>query len=156
MAAEVPQTVLEYLDGQKLVRLATATSDGTPHASTFMFVNDGVSLYFWARPTSTTAEHIRGNPTVSFTIDEYVEDWNKAKGVQGEGKCELVSDGDELAQAIKRFADKFPSPSSGASTTNISFYRIRPTQLRYIDNSGSNIDVSEEDFGMEFHREEVL
>jgi nitroimidazol reductase NimA-like FMN-containing flavoprotein (pyridoxamine 5'-phosphate oxidase superfamily) len=154
--AEVPQAVIEYLDTEKLVRLATATSDGSPHASTFMYVNDGLSLYFWARPTSTTAQHLRGNPTVSFTIDEYVEDWNKARGIQGEGRCELVSDGDELAQAIKRFADKFPSPSSGASTTNISFFRIRPTQLRFIDNSGSNVQLSDEEFGLDFHQEEVL
>lgn len=154
--AEVPQAVIEYLEGEKLVRLATANSDGVPHASTFMYVNDGLSLYFWARPTSTTAEHIRDNPTISFAIDEYVEDWNKAKGIQGEGSCELVSNGDELAEAIKRFADKFPTPSSGASTTNISFFRIRPSQLRYIDNTGSNIELSADEFGVAFNQEQVL
>jgi uncharacterized protein YhbP (UPF0306 family) len=156
MASEVPQEVLDYLDGQKTVTLATASADGVPHASTFMFVNDGASLYFWARPTSTTANHVQANPRISFAIDEYVQDWNKAKGIQGDGECQLVSSGDEVAMAIGLFADKFPSPSSGASTTNISFFKITPTALQFIDNAGAKLSLGEDEFGMDFHREEVL
>ena len=156
MASDVPQSVLDYLEGQKTVTLATASSDGRPHASTFMYVNDGVSLYFWARPNSTTAQHLQANPRVSFAIDEYVQDWNTAKGIQGEGECQLVSSGDDVAKAVGLFADKFPSPSSGASTTNISFFKIKPTALQFIDNSGEHVSLGEDEFGMSFHREEVL
>ena len=156
MASEVPQHVLDYLEGEKIVTLATASSDGVPHASTFMYVNDGPELYFWARPTSTTAKHIRANPRVSFAIDEYVEDWNKAKGIQGDGQCQLVSSGDDVARAVGLFAEKFPSPSSRASTTNISFFKITPASLQFIDNSGATINVSDEEFGMDFHFQQVL
>ena len=85
MASQVPEPVLDYLASQRTLTLATASLDGTPHASTFMYVNDGLSIYLWARPTSTTARQIQANPRVSFAIDEYVEDWNKAKGIQGDG-----------------------------------------------------------------------
>ena len=156
MASEVPRQVLDYLSGEKTVTLATASSDGVPHASTFMYVNNGPELYFWARPTSTTAQHIRANPRVSFTIDEYVEDWNKAKGIQGDGECEAVTSGDDIARAVGLFAEKFPSPSSGASTTNISFFKITPASLQFIDNSGATISMSEDEFGTEFHRRQVL
>jgi uncharacterized protein YhbP (UPF0306 family) len=156
MAPELPQAVLDYLGSEKTVTLATASADGTPHASTFMYVNDGSTLYFWARPTSTTAKHLQSNPRVSFTIDEYVQDWNKAKGIQGAGESQLVSSGDEVAQAVGLFADKFPTPSSGASTTNITFFRITPTSLQFIDNAGATINISDEEFGMDFHRQEVL
>ena len=156
MTPELPQAVLEYLDSQKTVTLATASGDGSPHASTFMFVNDGPTLYFWARPTSTTAKHLQSNPRISFAIDEYVQDWNKAKGIQGEGHSELVSSGDEVAKVVGLFADKFPSPSSGASTTNITFFRITPSALQFIDNGGAMTSVSGEEFGMDFHREDVL
>jgi uncharacterized protein YhbP (UPF0306 family) len=156
MAPELPQAVLDYLGSEKTLTLATASADGMPHASTFMYVNDGLTLYFWARPTSTTARHLQGNPRVSFTIDEYVQDWNKAKGIQGAGESQLVSSGDEVARAVGLFADKFPTPSSGASTTNITFFRIAPTSLQFIDNAGTTIDVSDEEFGMDFHRQEVL
>ncbi|MBV9193813.1 MAG: pyridoxamine 5'-phosphate oxidase family protein [Solirubrobacterales bacterium] len=156
MAPDVPQPVLDYLGTEKTVTLATASADGVPHASTFMYVNNGSTLYFWARPTSTTAQHVQANPRVSFAIDEYVPDWNKAKGIQGDGRCELVSDGDEVAHVVGLFADRFPSPSSGASTTNITFFKITPTALQFIDNEGARIGVSEDEFGMHFHREQVL
>jgi nitroimidazol reductase NimA-like FMN-containing flavoprotein (pyridoxamine 5'-phosphate oxidase superfamily) len=156
MATEVPQPVLDYLASEKTVTLATASPDGVPHAATFMYASDGLSLYIWARPTSTTAAHVANNPRVSFTIDEYVADWNKAKGIQGDGTCEPVSAGDDLARAVGLFADKFPTPSSGASTANISFFKIVPQALQFIDNSGAKISVSGEDFGMDFHREQVL
>lgn len=157
MATEVPREVLQYLDEEKLVRLATATSDGVPHASTFMYVNEGVTLYFWARPSSVTAAHLRTNPSVSFAIDEYVPDWNKAKGIQGSGECQPVSSGDEMAKVIGLLADKFPSPSSGASTANISFFKITPAKLQFIDNTKTSGDVSGgEDFGVDFDREDLI
>lgn len=152
---ELPQQVLDYLEAEKTITLATASSEGVPHARTFMYANDGPQLYFWARPTSTTAKHIQANPRVSFAIDEYVQDWNKAKGIQGDGECQLVS-GDDVERAVGLFAEKFPSPSSGASTTNISFFKITPALLQFIDNSGATTTVSEDEFGMDFHRREVL
>jgi nitroimidazol reductase NimA-like FMN-containing flavoprotein (pyridoxamine 5'-phosphate oxidase superfamily) len=156
MARELPQPVLDYLSSQKTVTLATASADGAPHASTFMYVNDAGTLYFWARPTSTTATHLRSNPRVSFAIDEYSQDWNKAKGIQGDGRAGVVSAGDEVAKAVGLFADKFPSPSSGASTTNISFFKLTPTRLQFIDNAGRAVSVPDEEFGMDFHRQEVI
>ena len=116
MPTDVPQAVLDYLASQKTVTLATASTEGVPHARTFMYVNDGVSLYFWARPNARTALHVRENPQVSFTIDEYVTDWNKAKGIQGDGTCQVVAAGDEMGRVVGLFADKFPSPASSAST----------------------------------------
>jgi uncharacterized protein YhbP (UPF0306 family) len=156
MPAQVPQPVLDYLASKRTVTLATASLDGAPHASTFMYVNDGPSIYFWARPTSTTAKHIQANPRVSFAIDEYVEDWNKAKGIQGDGEGQLVSGGEEIGTVVGLFADRFTSPSSGASTTNITFFRITPKQLQFIDNEGKRVDFGRDEFGMDFHREQVL
>jgi uncharacterized protein YhbP (UPF0306 family) len=153
---DVPQPVLDYLDAEKTVTVATASADGVPRARTFMYVHDGLSIYFWVRTSSATARHLRSNPRVSFTIDEYVEDWNKAKGIQGEGECVPVTEGDDIANAVGMFAEKFPAPSSGASTTNISFYKITPRSLQFIDNAGAQTTVASEEFGMNFHLEDVV
>ena len=156
MANDVPPAVLEYLSAAKTVTLATASSDGAPHASTFMFVNDGLTIYIWGRPSSQTSQNVAANPRVSFAIDEYVNDWNKAKGIQGDGECRPVGPGDGMAKAVGMFAEKFPSPSSGASTTNIAFYEIVPTSLQFIDNEGAVTSLSGDEFGMNFNREQVL
>lgn len=152
----VPQEVLSYLSEQMTVTLATASPAGEPHASTFMYVNDGTTIYVWARTTSKTAQQLQSNPRVSFAIDEYVPDWNKAKGIQGSGECATVAAGDELAETIGRFADKFPSPNSGASTANIAFFKIVPAELQFIDNAGTNIRLADAEFGASFHRRQVL
>lgn len=153
MSDEVPQAVLDYLASSKTVTLATASSDGTPHASTFMYVNEGIELFIWARPNSMTAGHLRDNPKVSFAIDEYVDDWNKAKGIQGSGTGGPVEAGDGIARAAMLFGDKFPSPTSGSSTASIAFFKIVPTTLIFINNEGERIDISDDEFGFDFHRE---
>ena len=51
-------------------------------------------------------------------------------------KPQLVSDGEEVGKVVGRFADRYTSPSSGASTTNITFFRTNPNLLQFIDNEG--------------------
>jgi nitroimidazol reductase NimA-like FMN-containing flavoprotein (pyridoxamine 5'-phosphate oxidase superfamily) len=149
----VPAHVLDYLGEQKTMTLATASPSGVPHAGTFMYANDGLALYFWARPQSTTAQHIEQNPIVSLAIGEYAEDPRQTRGVQATGQCGVVLGGDEIVTALGLFSDKFSSGSSGASTTNISFFRITPTELFYIDNrEGRGGEASADEFGFSYNR----
>ena len=83
---ELPGAVLEYLGAQSTLTLATASPTGAPHAATFLYVNEGPSLYFWSRATTESARHIEQNPMVAFTIDEYTTDLNETRGVQGVGR----------------------------------------------------------------------
>jgi uncharacterized protein YhbP (UPF0306 family) len=150
----VPTHVLEYLRGQMKLTLATASTTGVPRAGTFMFVNVGPLLYFWTRPETTIAKQIAQNPVVAFTVDDYVEDWSKTKGIQGSGECRVILASAEIINVVRAFSEKYPNVHSSGETTNISFYRITPTQLQFIDNTeggGSN----DEEFGLDFKREVV-
>src|SRR5947209_2387831 len=84
-ATEVSPEVLEYLREHQTMTLATSSISGLPHAATFLYVNDGLTLYFCTLPDTTTARQIERNPAVAFTIDEYNPDWRKTKGIQGSG-----------------------------------------------------------------------
>jgi len=150
----VPTHVLEYLRGQMKLTLATASTTGVPRAGTFMFVNVGPLLYFWTRPETTIAKQIAQNPVVAFTVDDYVEDWSKTKGIQGSGECRVILASAEIINVVRAFSEKYPNVHSSGETTNISFYRITPTQLQFIDNTegGSSND---EEFGLDFKREVV-
>ena len=151
-ALELPGNVLDYLSRQRTFTLATASPAGVPHATTFLYVNEGPTLYFWSRPDTTTAKHIERNPIVSFAIDEYADDLTQTKGVQGRGEAKVLLSGEEIARVAARFGDKFPDLSPGA-TMSISFFRVAPTDLEFIDNSGSGADTAGDTFGAEFHRE---
>jgi uncharacterized protein YhbP (UPF0306 family) len=149
---DVPQAVLDYVHGQKTLTLATASPTGVPHASTFLYVNEGPTLYFWSRATTGTARQLQQNPVVAFTIDEPVEDLNQTRGVQGLGECTVLLSGERIAYVADLFGQKFPDLAPG-STMSISFFRITPTELQYIDNTRSSSHREEGTFGAEFHRE---
>jgi uncharacterized protein YhbP (UPF0306 family) len=152
---ELPPHVLEYLEQQSTVTLATASSSGVPRAATLLYVNRGPLLYMWVRPNTTTARHVEQNSLVSFAIDEYSEDWRQTKGVQGNGECEVVLGGEEIARAAMLFGQKFPNVASGSSTMGIYFLKLTATQLQFIDNSKAG-EKSAEEFGVDFHSDEVL
>ena len=149
---EVPEHVLQFLGEQKTLTLATASPAGVPHAGTFLFVNEGPSLYFWSRPDTTIAKQVARNPLVSFTIDSYTEDLSQTKGIQGRGEARVLLKGEDVARVAALFGDKFPTLSPG-NTMSISFFRVAPTDIEFIDNSSSGSDTEGESFGAEFHRE---
>ncbi|HKO26362.1 MAG TPA: pyridoxamine 5'-phosphate oxidase family protein, partial [Solirubrobacteraceae bacterium] len=133
---EIPGEVLEYLSAQNTLTLATASPSGTPHAATFLYVNEGPSLYFWSKASTESSRHIEQNPLVAFTVDEYTDDLTQTRGVQGVGECSPLLSGEQIARVADLFGQKFPSLSPGA-TMSISFYRITPTEIQFIDNRRS-------------------
>jgi uncharacterized protein YhbP (UPF0306 family) len=151
----VPQHVLDYLGEHKKLTLATASTTSVPHAATFMFINEGPLLYFWTRPETNTAKQVEQNPIVSFTVDDYDDDWTKTKGVQGTGECRVLLDMEEILNVVRAFAEKYPNAKASGKTTNISFFKITPTQLQFIDNSGRGERAEDDEFGLDFKREQV-
>jgi uncharacterized protein YhbP (UPF0306 family) len=149
---EVPSHVLDYLGEQRTMTLATASPAGVPHASTFLYVNDGPTLCFWTKPDTTTARHIEQNSLVSFAIDEPTTDLGQTRGVQGRGEGRVILSGEEIARVAALFGDKFPDLSPGA-TMSISFFKVVPTDIDFIDNTGSGSEGRSGQFGAEFHRE---
>jgi uncharacterized protein YhbP (UPF0306 family) len=149
---ELPAPVLDFLKDHNTLTLATASPNGVPRATTLLYVNDGPELYFWTRASTATARQIDQNPIVSFTIDEYAGDLNATRGVQGSGECSVILGGEQIARVADLFGQKFPSLSPGA-TMSISFFRITPTEVGFIDNKRSAADPASGVFGADFHRE---
>jgi uncharacterized protein YhbP (UPF0306 family) len=150
---ELPAPVLEYLGEHNTLTLATASSSGLPRATTFLYVNDGPSLYFWSRSNTMTSRHIQQNPLVSFTIDDYSGDLGQTRGVQGAGECSVLLSGEQIAKVADLFGQKFPDLSPGA-TMSLSFFRITPTEIQFIDNQrGGGGGGASGVFGADFHRE---
>lgn len=150
---EVPEHVLNYLREQPTLTLATASPAGVPHATTLIYVNDGPTIWIWTRPDTSTARHMEQNPLVSFAIDEFTPNLQGTKGIQGAGDAQVVLNPSEVKQAKERFESKYPS-LGGALSANISFFRISPSELLFIDNTaGSGKDQGHG--GVAFNRDVV-
>lgn len=151
---EAPPTVLDFLQRHRTMTLATVSAGAVPRASTFLYVSEGPRLYFWSRATTLTARQVQQNPTVAFTVDGSSEDLSQAQGIQGIGECSVILSGEEIARVADLFGQKFPELAPG-STMSISFFRVTPTELQFIDNTRGSGDAPAAGgtFGAEFHRE---
>jgi uncharacterized protein YhbP (UPF0306 family) len=149
---DLPQHVLEYLDAQPTLTLATASRGGVPRATTLTYVNDGVTVYVWTRPDTTTARQMEENPVVSLAIDQYADEWSETKGIQAAAEAQVVLNPTELTRVVAQFEQKYP-PLVGTLGSGVSFFRITPTELQFIDNAET---ATSSGGGVSYQRDVVL
>jgi uncharacterized protein YhbP (UPF0306 family) len=154
-SVDVPQKVIDYLASEETMTLASASPGGVPYATTLLYVNDGPSIYFWSRSNTIAARHIEQNPMVAFAIDTYRGDLRHVQGVQGTGECSIILSGVEIARVADLFGQRFPDLQPG-TTMSISFFRIVPTNINYIDNTQDGAAAAEGAFGAEFHKQRAF
>jgi len=124
--------------------LATSTGD-SPWAATVFFASDDLRLYFFSAPDSRHSQNLAVNAKVAVTIQEDYHDWRAIKGIQLEGRVELVDGMLEKAKAMAIYARKYPeviklftNPESGVfykAFLKVKFYCVTPEKLFYIDNA---------------------
>jgi CRP-like cAMP-binding protein len=135
-ALDVPPHILEYLDAQPTLTLATASRGGVPRATTLTYVNEGVAIYVWTRPETTTARQMQENPIVSLAIDQWSRDWRDTNGIQAAGQARVVLNPSEREHVAELFAEKYPELADVIGP-GVSVFRISPTELQFIDNTKS-------------------
>ena len=114
--------------------LATVRADGFPQATTVVYANEGLDLYFSCDATSQKAKNIRKCDKVSATIDRDMRDWSKIKGLSLGGHAQVLKGKREREHAYQVLLKKFPqmgtSPPSEPATA---FVRVRPTVFSLLD-----------------------
>lgn len=144
MADDLKSQVLDYLRQHNTMTLATCASD-TPWAATVFFASDDLRLYFFSAPESRHCQNLAANAKVAVTIQEDYHDWRVIKGIQLEGRVELVGSLIEKGKALAIYARKYPDvitlftdPSSGVfhkAFLKVKFYCVTPAKIFFIDNA---------------------
>jgi uncharacterized protein YhbP (UPF0306 family) len=144
MAEELKQQVLDYLKSHNTMTLATCAG-GAPWAATMFFASDELRLYFFSAPESRHCQNLAANGRVAVTFQEDYQDWRKIKGIQLEGRAELVDGLVAKAKAMAIYALKYPEviklftdPTSGVfhkAFLKVRFYCVVPEKLFFIDNA---------------------
>ena len=107
---------LAFLQAQRAGRLATATSDGTPHVIPVCYACDGASLYIAldAKPKRVAPERLRRirnileNPRVALVIDRYSDDWSQLAYLLIQGIAVLVrSDQADHSRAVALLRERY-------------------------------------------------
>ena len=123
--------------------LATSAGD-VPWGATVFYASDELELYFFSSPDSRHCQNLSLGGRVAVTIQEDYKDWRAIKGIQLEGKVELVDGILEKAKAMAVYARKyadviklFTDPASGTFYKvflKVKFYRVVPERLYFLDN----------------------
>ncbi len=117
--------------------LATQGDDGAWAAAVF-YAADGFDLYFLSAKRSRHARHILERSRIAATIQENYNDWRAIRGIQLEGDATLLEGADREA-AIACYRRRFPFVATagelGEAFARVSWFRLRPVRLFYLDNS---------------------
>ena len=161
---KLKETVLKYLEEHCTMTIATARGD-SPWAAALFYASDRFTLYFLSDPKDRHSKNIAENPVVAITVNEDYHDWRKIKGIQMEGRAELVATEDETARAVTTYVNKYsftaaylklvsspfpritgyldkllsklPLVPGLPSTFSARFYKVTPVKVRFIDNEKS-------------------
>ncbi len=97
----------EFLDGQRVGRLATIYADGTPHVVPVSTVLDVDRLVFATERESQKVHNLRGDPHVALVFDDYSEDWEALRQVVIFGKAMVIESGPEFERGRGLLYEKF-------------------------------------------------
>lgn len=108
-----------------VARFASVDATGQPHLVPVTFaLPDEESIVFAVdhKPKTTTQlkrlDNVRGNPRVSFLVDEYDEDWSRLWWVRADGEALVLEPDDERAMLgvkalMARYAQYREHPPAG-------------------------------------------
>ncbi len=132
----------------EIATLTLATSsDNKPWAATVFFAADkNLNLYFVSDHRTRHGCDMTTNERVAATVNPEVDNWHDVRGVQIEGRVEVVAGAGRL-KALALYLKKFPqidalyAKPKGEHEETIAkrlqaanFYRIQPDLIRVIDN----------------------
>ncbi len=127
-----------FLARHHCLSLATNGPDGL-WASTVFYVNAGFDLYFLSRAGTRHVRNLEVDPRVAGTVNDDVADWVSIRGIQLEGRAELVGEG-RRREVLEMFSLHYAFPDviwwdadQTAPRAAQRIYRIRPSRLLFID-----------------------
>jgi nitroimidazol reductase NimA-like FMN-containing flavoprotein (pyridoxamine 5'-phosphate oxidase superfamily) len=100
-------TIQNYLNTQRLGRLASITPKTLPHIVAVAYVNDEHNLYFSTFTKTKKVWNIRKNKNVAFIVDDSggSAGW---RYVTVEGNGYLIKDSDEFSRVRDMLCEKYP------------------------------------------------
>jgi PPOX class probable F420-dependent enzyme len=130
--------ILDIIERQHDLTLATVRDDGYPQATTVSYASDGLTIYVGVGKASQKARNIRRSGKVSLTIDTPYADWNEIKGLSMGARAEVLADPREIARAADCLVKRFPQAAAWGdpqASSDVVFIKITPEIVSVLDYS---------------------
>jgi hypothetical protein len=137
--SELATRLKQFMAAHTTLTLATVAQDGHPQAASLFFAElDDLSLIFISEPQVRHSQNVARDGRVAATIYADGQHWQNIQGIQLEGTCVALA-GQEVAAAKAAYLAKYPFIAADklllSMLSRVTFYKIRPSWLRLIDNS---------------------
>jgi hypothetical protein len=133
--------VLRFMRTQRLAVEASCTPDGGPQAALVgIAVTDAFEIVFDTLDSTRKARNLRASPRTAFVLGG----WTGAdeRTVQFEGIADEPH-GAELERIKTSYFAAWPDGPTRESWPGITYFRVRPTWIRFTDFTGASPDVTE-------------
>jgi len=145
--ADTRAAIRRLLEAHNTLTLATC-DEGRPWAATVFFASDAdLCLYFVSDHRTRHGRDLSANGRVAGAVNPDCDNWAEVRGVQLEGRIEVLTGAQRLA-GLARYLAKFPDVRAmferprdrneetiGQRLKAANLYRLSPSWLRLIDNS---------------------
>ena len=136
MNATIRRFILDIIEHERDLTLATVREDGYPQATTVSYASDGLTIYVGTGPDSQKVRNIRHSDKVSLTIDTDYSDWSQIRGLSMGGRAKVLTDRAEIEHAAACLVKKFPQAAEWASpeeSEDVVFLKITPEVISVLD-----------------------
>ena len=127
--------ILDVLDRQHLMTLATIRSDGYPQATMVNYIHDGLTLYFATDATSQKAGNIKANAKVSVAITSETADFYKLRGLSLSGLAKRVAGKQRAEELCVRLFRRLPQSRRFVpeDPKQLAVFEIEPVVFSLVD-----------------------
>jgi len=133
--------VFEFMNGERLGVLCTATNAGRPEAALMGFaVTPELEIIFDTVQSSRKYPLLKANPRVAWVVGCTTE-----ITVQYEGEAKEL-EGEELAKYKKIYFQKFPDGPARENWPGMTYFVVRPKWVRYCDYNPGQRRIEEKEF----------
>jgi nitroimidazol reductase NimA-like FMN-containing flavoprotein (pyridoxamine 5'-phosphate oxidase superfamily) len=127
--------ILKQMKDHDTMTVATVRKDGWPQATTVVYANDGLALYFVCDRDSQKLHNIERCNKVSVTIDGEEQDWSKLRGLSLAATAKRLKKDADIAGALRLLARKFPELAdlSAPERSELAVVKLSPKVISVID-----------------------
>ncbi len=137
MDEAIRKRILDVLDANRIMTIATLRPDGWPQATTVGYVNDGLTFWFLCGRDSQKATNLARDNRVSLTISGDPADIMAITGLSMAARAIPVSARAEAEKVLRLMPSKYPDqktlPVAMPTPDDVSLFRIEPNVVSVLD-----------------------
>ncbi len=127
----VPKAEARFIQWERVCRVATADSAGTPHAVPVCHVLVDGKIYFASGDGAKKLRNLGANPRIALAFDLYSDAWESLKGVTVHGRAKLIDRGPrfrKIRSALYRKYPQYPDEAAIGERDSV-IVEVTPTRL---------------------------